>query len=161
MRITLEDSSMRTLSILISGLLMATFCGVAVAERLTESEASAWLDGYEGAWEERDADRAAELFTPDAIYRDNPYNDPYRGREGIHKYWSDVTADQRNVDFNYELLTTYGRTAVAHWSATFSSASSGSTINLDGVFLLEFDAGGLCSRLREWWHIKVDKASQE
>jgi hypothetical protein len=28
----------------------------------------------------------------------------------------------------------------------------GKRLLLDGVFLVEFDEAGLCSRFREWWH---------
>ncbi len=152
---------MKLLSGLMSALIFMTFCGTAVAGGVTESEVARWLDGYENAWENRDADKAASLFTQNATYRDNPHNPPHEGREGIHEYWSNVTSDQRDVDFNYEVLTAYDNTAVATWSATFASASSGATVNLDGIFVLDFNDAGLCSRLREWWHVKVDKASDE
>ncbi|MEX2523424.1 MAG: nuclear transport factor 2 family protein [Gammaproteobacteria bacterium] len=119
-----------------------------------------WLEGYKSAWVERDADKAAALFSEDATYLDNPHNEPYKGRAGIHEYWSDVTSDQRGVTFDYEILTTYGNTAVAQWAARFTSVSSGATVKLDGIFLLDFDENGLCSRLREWWHVEVDQPDE-
>jgi hypothetical protein len=48
-----------------------------------------------------------------------------------------------------------GKTGVAHWSAKFRAASTGSAIELDGVFVLEFDASGECTSLREWWHVRA------
>ncbi|MGH8194570.1 MAG: nuclear transport factor 2 family protein [Woeseiaceae bacterium] len=115
-----------------------------------------WLAAYGKAWETRDADAAAALFAENATYQENPYEEPFNGRTGVHDYWSRVTADQRDVSFTSDVITTFGRSAVAHWSAQFASASSGATVNLDGVFLLEFDESGLCSTLREWWIVKVD-----
>lgn len=145
-------------------LLMALPCfvagsGGAVAgeDDVSRAEAKEWLEGYKSAWENRDADKAAALFTRNATYQDNPYETPYRGQEGIRKYWSDVTRNQRDVKFRSELLTTYEHTAVAHWSAEFINAESGATIRLNGIFLLEFDDGGLCKSLREWWHLKVEE----
>ena len=155
---------MRTVSMLFAAIFLFIAGGggaVAGEKNVSMAEAKDWLKGYESAWEERNADKAASLFTENASYRDNPHKEPYQGRDGIRKYWSDVTADQRNVEFNYEVLTTYGNTAVATWSATLTSASSGSTVNLDGIFLLDFEESGLCNRLREWWHVKVDKASNQ
>jgi hypothetical protein len=84
-----------------------------------------------------------------------PFDPPKAGRKGIRDYWATVTADQRNVDFKAQLIAVTGRTAVAHWSARLDSASSGARVRLDGVFILTFDASGLCSELREWWHVKV------
>lgn len=147
---------MRILSILISLVVFISLSGIVAAEDLDRSEAAVWLDGYKNAWESRDAGKAASLFTENAVYQDNPHNEPYKGRSGIHEYWSNVTSDQRDVTFDYEVLTTYGQTAVVHWSAKLTSASSGATVKLDGIFLLDFDESGLCSRLREWWHVEVE-----
>lgn len=151
---------MRLLSILTVWVVFTCLSGTAAAHGLNQSEVTAWLDGYKAAWEERDADQAAALFTEDATYRVNPHNEPNKGRTGIHEYWANVTSDQRDVTFDYEVLTTYGQTAVAHWSARFTSASSGATVKLDGVFLLDFDENGLCSRLREWWHVEMDQPDE-
>lgn len=146
--------SNRALSIAAALLLVA---GAAPADRgaLTAAEISAWLAGYREAWETRDPRQAAALFTEDATYQDNPFNEPYRGRAGIASYWATVTADQRDVSFDSQLLGIDGRTAFVHWRAEFVNASNGAAITLDGVFVLDFDHRGLCERLREWWHIVV------
>jgi hypothetical protein len=126
------------------------------AEAISKASVDQWLDAYGKAWETRDADSAAALFSENATYQENPYEEPFSGRTGVRDYWSRVTADQRDVSFTSDVITTFGRSAVAHWSARFASVSSGATVNLDGVFLLEFDESGLCSTLREWWIVKVD-----
>lgn len=126
------------------------------AEAVREEGVAEWLAAYGEAWETRHADAAAALFTGNATYHENPHEEPFTGRTGIRDYWSRVTADQRDVSFTSDVITTFGRSAVAHWSARFVSASSGATVNLDGVFLLEFDESGLCSSLREWWIVNVD-----
>lgn len=126
------------------------------AEAISGASVVEWLAAYGQAWETRDADAAAALFTEDATYQENPHEEPFNGRTGIRDYWSKVTADQRDVSFTSDVITTFGRSAVAHWSARFTSASSGATVDLDGVFLLEFDESGLCNNLREWWIVNVD-----
>jgi nuclear transport factor 2 (NTF2) superfamily protein len=126
------------------------------AEPVSEGSVAEWLAAYGQAWKARDADAAAALFTENATYQENAFEEPFDGRTGIHDYWSRVTADQRDVSFASNVITTFDGSAIAHWSARFTSASSGATINLDGVFLLEFDESGLCSTLREWWFVKVD-----
>ena len=125
------------------------------ARPLTSAALDAWLKDYEQAWELRDADRAAALFTEDARYHEMPFDPPKLGRKGIRDYWTTVTADQRNVDFKFEIVAVNGQTGVARWSASLISASSGVRVELDGAFVLTFDAGGLCSELREWWHVRT------
>lgn len=138
-------------SVFLAGALSA-----AESRDLTREELAAWLDGYEEAWETRDADKAAALFTADATYQDNPYADPYQGRQGIREYWSAVTEDQEDIDFSYEILSVTGDTGIAHWRSEFTQTSSGSGVVLDGIFVLEFEPEGLCQSLEEWWHLQVN-----
>lgn len=129
---------------------------VHAAERqgLTYAKLESWLKAYEEAWETLDADKAAKLFTKDATYRDDPYKDPHLGQEGIHEYWTAVTADQKDVDFTFEILSVLENTGIAHWHSELIQPSSGATIILDGIFVLEFSQEGLCNDLKEWWHLK-------
>ena len=80
---------------------------------------------------------------------------PKQGRAAIEEYWRTITADQRDVKFESKVISTNGNTGVAHWKATFRLQSTGATIALDGVFVLEFDDQGVCKSLREWWHVKA------
>ncbi|HUQ52385.1 MAG TPA: nuclear transport factor 2 family protein [Gammaproteobacteria bacterium] len=122
---------------------------------LTTASLAAWLGRYEQAWEQRDPAQAAALFTDNAPYHEMPFDAPKAGRAGIRDYWATVTADQRNIDFKSEVVAVNGQTGVARWSASLTSASSGARVELDGVFILQFDRNGLCSELREWWHVRM------
>ena len=125
------------------------------AQQLTPAALEAWLARYEQAWEQRDPAQAAALFTDAAPYHEMPFDTPKAGRTGIRDYWVTVTADQRNVDFKSQVIAVNGQTGVARWSASLTSAASGMRVELDGVFILKFDGSGLCSELREWWHVRT------
>jgi ketosteroid isomerase-like protein len=139
---------------LLTAALFTLHAGQASAQQLTTAALEKWLAGYELAWESRDAARAAELFTPNASYHEMPFEAPKAAQAGIREYWSSVTADQRDIDFKSQIVAVNGQTGVAHWSATFTAASTGARVELDGVFVLTFDASGRCSELREWWHLR-------
>lgn len=128
----------------------------ALAGGLTEASLATWLEGYKAAWETRDAEKAVALFTADATYQDEAFSSPHVGAQGIRDYWTKVTAGQRDVKFQYQVLSIKSNTGIAHWSAEFAVAEANppTTIALDGVFLLEFDGAGKCRSLREWWHLK-------
>jgi hypothetical protein len=143
-----------TLLARIGAALLSVGGGSASAQSLTPARLEAWLAGYERAWEQRDANLAVALFTENARYHEMPFDAPKADRSGIREYWTTVTADQRNVDFKSEIVAVNGRTGVARWSASLTSAASGARVELDGVFVLTFDEGGLCSELREWWHVR-------
>lgn len=121
---------------------------------MDRTQLATWLERYGQAWQQRDPQAAAQLFAADAEYFETPYAEPFRGAEGVREYWARVTADQRDVNFNCQPLGVVDGAGVATWSASFTAASSGTLIEMNGVFLLEFDETGLCRRLREWWHVR-------
>lgn len=109
-----------------------------------------WLEGYKMAWESRDPDAAAALFTEDARYREQPYQEPFEGADGVRNYWADVTATQSDVSFRYGPPIVVGDQTVAEWWVTMKNG--GVDVTLAGVFLLRFDDAGLCRDLVEYWH---------
>lgn len=117
---------------------------------VTTEQVQRWLDDYRKAWETRDADAAAALFTEDATYREQPYEEPYRGREGVHRYWSSVTATQSDIRFRVGKAVVTGTHAAAEWWVTLRN--EGAEVTLAGEFCLVFDQGGLVRHLREYWH---------
>ena len=111
-----------------------------------------WLDAYRRAWEGRDPDAAACLFTEDATYQETPFEEPMRGRAAIRAYWEGVPANQRQIKFESDVLafTAHGE-GLARWRASFVRISSGVLVELDGIFLVRL-VEGRCTEFREWWH---------
>lgn len=114
-----------------------------------------WLDRYKAAWEARDPDQAAALFTPDATYRETPYDAPFAGREEIAEYWRKAVSGQKDVTFTSEVLGWSGDTGLCHWHAAFTGIEGGEAIDLDGIFRCRFDPSGLVREFEEWWHIRI------
>jgi len=121
---------------------------------LERSALDSWLQSYGAAWEGRDGTAAAELFTPDALYRETPHAEPLRGRTAIAGYWATVTADQADIEFDFTILAVSDRSGIAEWSARFRSVSGDVPVELNGIFVLEFAPDGLVESLREWWHAR-------
>jgi ketosteroid isomerase-like protein len=138
------------------GVLSALMATTAMAQNVEISVADleTWLGAYERAWERKDPDAAANLFAADARYFETPYAQPFEGQSGVRDYWTRVTADQRDIDFQYSSIAVDGDTGIASWSATFTTISGGVKVELNGVFVLAFDADKRCTVLREWWHAR-------
>ena len=126
---------------------------------LTVNDVASWLEGYREAWETLDPDKAASLFDDNASYRQRPFEQPHRGRVGVRNYWANVTSDQKDVNFTYEVLAVTGNTGIAHWHSEFSYRSTGADIIMDGIFVLEFSDDSLVKDLKKWWHVKVESES--
>jgi hypothetical protein len=116
-----------------------------------------WLAAYRTAWIDRDPDAAAALFTADATYRVQPFDEAFVGPRGVREYWERVTATQADVELAYGTpLTSGNRTAVEWWVTLINE---GKPVTLAGEFMLTFDESGLCRTLREYWHFTEDAKS--
>lgn len=113
-----------------------------------------WLEAYGNAWQNRDPDAVVRLFTEDAPYYETPFGVPAKGCKGIREYWANATGPQRDVRFSSEVLAVTEDSGIAHWSVSFTRLSSDTTVELDGIFLVELNDDGLCTEFREWWHSK-------
>jgi ketosteroid isomerase-like protein len=125
-----------------------------MSKEISRGDLDAWLAGYKRAWENKDPEAAAALFAEDARYHETPYAEPFEGPAGVRDYWTRVTADQRDIDFQYSVVTVEGVSGIATWSAKFTAVSAGALVELSGIFVLDFADGKRCARLREWWHVR-------
>lgn len=108
-----------------------------------------WLERYRRAWQERDAAAAGELFTEDAIYRDQAFEQAHAGRDGIRRYWEGVTAGQQDIELAYGTpIAVDDRLAVEWW---VNLRHEGAEVSIAGEFMLRFAASGQCRELREYW----------
>jgi hypothetical protein len=114
-----------------------------------EHDYAGWLERYRVAWIDRDADAAARLFTEDAVYREQPFQEAFVGRAAIRDYWSRVTASQTRVELRYGRAIVDGRRLAVEWWANLET--TGGPITLAGEFLLLFADSGECRELREYW----------
>lgn len=123
---------------------------MAADDREVRESGNRWLAAYRQAWERRDAEAAAQLFALSSVYAWGPF-DEIHGRDAIGERWAEATADQRDIRFRWEVLGAIGPTVVARWWCDFGVHASGRQVALDGIFLIELDADGLCTSFREWW----------
>jgi hypothetical protein len=111
-----------------------------------------WLDAYGKAWEDRDAEAAARLFTEDAVYQWGPFGRRLRGRVMIREAWAEAVEDQENIDFGYEVLTATARSGIARWWCATDIGERAVRARDEGIFRLAFDETGLCTSLEEWFN---------
>ena len=117
---------------------------------------SEWLDAYGAAWEARDPEAAAELFTEDALYQWGPFGRRLRGRIMIREAWAEAVETQANVKFGYEVLTATARGGIARWWCSMDVPSRNVRSRDEGIFRLAFDDSGLCTSLEEWFNSNVE-----
>lgn len=108
-----------------------------------------WLERYFDAWASNDPAEVSELFAEDAVYSYGPFREQTRGRDAIVRAWVEagVTSELRT---DVEPIAVAGDRGVAHWRVSFRD-DSGSTVEVDGILVGDFDETGRCVLHREWY----------
>jgi hypothetical protein len=126
---------------------------------VTPKVASAWMRGYIKAWETRDADAAAALFTANGVYQDTP-GDPastFKGREAIRKYWFAITRPQSQIHGLQGKPIVQGNKASIEIWVRFKdpefNPKGDHAITLLETNILTFSSNGLVSKNVEYYHI--------
>jgi len=113
-----------------------------------------FLASYKEAWETRNADLAASLFTRDARYQQNPFEEPIVGREAIHDAWNTANKRHEEIHFTVRNYSRSGFLLFVEWSSVYRDATSGKRGQLAGMFLADF-YGKQVRTLREYRHSRT------
>ena len=120
---------------------------------LSTSDATDFLIKYKEAWETRNADLAAGLFTRDAEYRQDPFGQAVIGREAIHDYWAGATGRQSEIHFTVGKFIHSGYMLAAEWTCTYQDRASEVKKELAGMLFADF-YGKQVRHFREYWHTR-------
>ena len=111
-----------------------------------------WLNDYIGAWKSYDAAAIGALFSENAGYRYNPYDEPVRGRDTIVENWLKNRDTPNTYSAKYEPIAVDGNTAVTHGESLYYEADGKTlTRKFDNIFVLRFDDSGKCEDFCEWF----------
>jgi SnoaL-like domain len=110
-----------------------------------------WVERYRVAWESNDPTDIGKLFAAEAIYRTEPYAQPWRGREEIVQKWLNARDEPGTTEFSFEPLARdetssgvrhfiQGRTVYKDPARTYSN-----------LWVIVLDSDGRCVDFTEWW----------
>ncbi len=86
---------------------------------MDRTNVAAWLDRYVAAWKTYDPSAIGDLFSVDASYRYNPWEEPVPGREAIVADWLADPDRPGSWEASYEPLAVDGEVAVASGSTRY------------------------------------------
>lgn len=111
-----------------------------------------WLDDYVSAWKSYDPAAIGALFSENASYRFNPFDDPVTGRDTIVLNWLENRDPPDTYAAQYHPIVVEGNTAVAN-GRSFYYEADGKTVHrqFDNIFVLKFDSEGRCEDFCEWY----------
>lgn len=119
---------------------------------ISKESVTRWLQDYMNAWKSYDPQAIAALFSENATYRYNPYDEPLRGRKAIIENWLENRDTPNTYSAEYKPIAVEGDTAVANGRTLYYQAD-GRTLKTqyDNIFVLRFDDEGRCTEFCEWF----------
>jgi uncharacterized protein (TIGR02246 family) len=113
-----------------------------------------WATTWTAAWREHDVERVVALYAEDCVHRSTPFRPPHRGRQGVREYVTTAFAEEQRVDdVRFGTPVVQGdRACVEYWARSLDG--HGAAVTLAGCALARFDADGLVSEVRDYWHVR-------
>ena len=111
-----------------------------------------WLERYIQAWKSYDPAAIGALFSENATYRYNPFDEPLRGREAIVADWLVNPDAPGTYEAYYKPIAIKENTAVSQGRSLYYEAD-GKTLRrqFDNIFVIRFDDQGRCTEFCEWY----------
>jgi hypothetical protein len=119
---------------------------------IDEHSVAQWLQNYVNAWKSYNPDEIGALFSEDACYRYNPFDEPLRGRRAIVADWLDNPDAPNTFAAEYHPVAIQGNTAVSNGRSSYFEPD-GKTLKkqFDNIFVMHFDEDGRCTDFCEWF----------
>jgi ketosteroid isomerase-like protein len=108
----------------------------------------AWLDGYRRAWDSNDADDIRALFTEDAAYRFEPWEEPVEGSEAIVQEWRDRADAPGDHRFDAEVVALDDGTAVVQGHTDYDDGRV-----YENLWVIRFADDGRARDFTEWYMV--------
>jgi ketosteroid isomerase-like protein len=119
---------------------------------IDRSSVAKWLQDYVNAWQSYDPGAIGALFSPDATYRYNPFDEPVWGRDAIVANWLEYRDAPNTYAAEYQPIAVDGNTAVANGRTLYYEADGKTLLRqYDNIFVLRFDEEGRCMEFCEWF----------
>jgi SnoaL-like domain len=119
---------------------------------MTRSDFQRWLDRYVEAWRTTDPRQIGELFSEDATYLWNPWDEPTRGRAAIVEAWMQDRDPPDSWEARYEAIAVDADVGIAHGRTQYLETHDGMAgRRYDNIFVCRFDGDGRCREFTEWF----------
>ena len=107
------------------------------------------LERFGMAWQAFDGDAWVELFTDDAEFREDPFEQALVCRNAIRAYLLRAAELQEQVDFTAERHWVVDPTILVAWHVSYIARQDRVAVRLAGFMTLEMRDGRI-ARLRQW-----------
>ena len=111
-----------------------------------------WINKIGKAWIEKNPSLIPPLFAENFKYYETPFSTPIKTKKELLKLWQDVPNSQKDITFDFEILSEINNDYLAHFHASFVRIKNYSKTALDGIFSVKLNNNNLCTEFKWWWN---------
>ena len=104
-----------------------------------------WMSDYRHAWESNAESDIAALFSDDAVYYNEPFTEPARGREAVVANWLERADPAGSTTFSWMPRVETDDVAVIQAETGYPSE------RYSNLWVIRLDAAGRATEFTEWW----------
>ena len=106
---------------------------------------SEWMTAYRTAWESNERADIEALFSADATYFYEPFDQPIRGREAIVASWLERQDAPGTTEFTWHPLVVTDEIAIVQGETIYPS------IRYSNLWVIRLGTDGRATEFTEWW----------
>lgn len=108
------------------------------------------VDEFGRGWSKAKVDVMMGVFSPDPVFQEGPFSEPFRGADAVHGYWGDVPLHQSEITFTSGEIFTIGPWFATEFKCTFRRRRTGEWVDARGAMFCE-TADGKITEMRLYW----------
>lgn len=117
----------------------------------TRALGRALIDQFGLGWARARVDTLMEVFAPEIVFYETPFEEPIRGLEAVRRYWADVPLHQSEITFASGEIYGAGPWFATEFRLVFRRRRTGQWVEARGAIFCE-TSGGKISEMRMYWH---------
>jgi len=113
-----------------------------------------WLDSFMYAWQQRDVETIMNIISKHCIYFETVFDTPCSSFDNIKKLWEVVPKNQKNIEYNYEILIENDKLCIVNFFVKRMLIPSEVKQQINGIFQIPLDEDNKCCFFKQWRAIK-------
>jgi hypothetical protein len=119
---------------------------------MTEKSFQNWLERYLFSQEQYNLKVIKELFTEDAVYWWDPFEEPSNGILSIYKHHRNILSHQEEVEYKYEILAVSNSRGIAKFNLALNDLILNEPDTYEGILLAHLNDENKCIQLKRWYN---------
>jgi len=109
-----------------------------------------WTKEFMESWKELDWKRTLKILDKEVKYYENPIDEPCKTFEDVINLWNVVADNQKDINYEYEIVAYNDNTCVINWQMTRTMTSNNTKQEIDGIFQISLNEDGKCTYFKQW-----------